>query len=318
MALTPTTVDRLVFIRQLYLKGAEESRQPFPMSAAALLTFHDAIELFFVLAAEEKGARVKSSAQFMSYFEAIDQVIAPQHLEHKSSINRLNGARRVLKHDGILPDRDEIERLRNSTADFFEDNTPLIFRVQFAGISLVELVENDKARQLLNEASQQIDAGDVDNAIVSITRAFHVLWRLIKPQSIADLGSAFRFSTRPGDDERTGKLIEVLYQSVVSLDSAVEKLTLGIDPFKAARFKAKVPTVMGSPFKEDSYQVIWRAGRPKPTLDDCRWCFDFVIDVAIRMQRAVGTSPELQHLSTTSESSEGEKTKVDEVDATET
>ena len=35
----------------------DESRQAFPMSATAILTLHDAVELFFLLAADEKGAQ---------------------------------------------------------------------------------------------------------------------------------------------------------------------------------------------------------------------------------------------------------------------
>ena len=98
MALVPTTIDRLVFVRQLYLKGMEETHQSFPLSATAILTFHDAIEIFFVLAAEEKSATFKTNTPFMNYFEAINQAIGSQPLYHKPSIARLNEARRGLKH----------------------------------------------------------------------------------------------------------------------------------------------------------------------------------------------------------------------------
>lgn len=285
MALTPTTIDRLVFVRQLYLKGVEESRQSFPLSATAILTFHDAIEFFFVLAAEEKSANVKTNTPFMHYFEAINQAIGSQPLYHKPSIARLNEARRGLKHGGILPASEEIERLRNSVTDFFEDNTPLIFDVPFVSISLVDLVENEQAKELLKESEEHIAAGDARNALVAIARANHALWQTFKTRNLTDHRSAFHFAGRDTSDGGSGQLLQTLYEMVLGLDSTVEMLVLGIESHRAGKFKKKVPGIAVSPFKDDSYQAQW-SGAQEPSLGDCRWCFDFVVDVAIRMQRA--------------------------------
>lgn len=290
MVLAPTTIDRLVFIRQLYLKGVEESQQSFPLNATAILTFHDAIEFFFVLAAEEKSANVKTSTPFMSYFEAINQKIGSQPLYHKPSVARLNEVRRGLKHVGILPASEEIERLRYSATDFFEDNTPLIFGVPFVSVSLIDLVANERAKELLKESEEHMAAGDAQNAIVAVARAYHALWKTFKPRSLTDYRSAFGRAGRHTSDGRSGQLLQALYEIVVGLDSMVEMLVLGIEPLKAGKFKKMVPGLAVSPLKDDSYQAILSGAQEKPSLDDCRWCFDFVVDVAIRMQRAAGSA----------------------------
>ena len=49
-------MNRLAFIRLLYLQGIEQYRQPRPLSAASILTFHDTTELFLILAADHMQA----------------------------------------------------------------------------------------------------------------------------------------------------------------------------------------------------------------------------------------------------------------------
>lgn len=51
-ALNSSTVRRLAFIRFFYGQGLEQAGRPQPMAATALLSFHDAVEMFLLLAAE--------------------------------------------------------------------------------------------------------------------------------------------------------------------------------------------------------------------------------------------------------------------------
>jgi hypothetical protein len=285
MPLHPDAVQRLSFIRQLYLKAVEDSRQPHPMGAASLLTFHDAIELFLGLAAEHLSATVSTKAMLMDYFEPINAKLAPKQLEHHGSVDRLNAARRGLKHKGLIPAPDEVERLRNGAADFIQDNTPLVFGVDLASVSLVEHIANEKAKALLVDAQKHIEQGKAEDAIVAITRAYHALWRQAKPQSIWDHASHFQSSGGAAEERHINGRFNLIFQAVAALDSIVEKLALGVDPFRAQRFKSCIPGISESPFT-GSYQVQWLGGRRIPSLDECRWCLEFVVDVGIRMQVA--------------------------------
>lgn len=283
MILEPTTVARLVFIRQLSLKGKDESRQASPMSAAAILTLHDAVELFFVLAADEKGVQVKTNTPFMANFIPINQKIAPAQLEHKSSIARLNKIRTALKHSGILPAQEEIERACSGVVDFFEDNTPLIFNVDFSSISLVDLVMNDRAKQFLQKAKIYIADVDSEKAIIAITRAEKILWRGLEDQNMDYLPGRLSFSV----DRDLEEILELAFKSIRQLDFVVLRLAYGIDPFRSKRFNLLVPHVFALLDSDETCHVQWYGGKKPPSLDDCRWCLDFVVDVAIRMQRAM-------------------------------
>jgi hypothetical protein len=45
----------------LYQQGIEQARRPEPLSLASLLTFHDSVELFLVLAADHLGHRYRAA-----------------------------------------------------------------------------------------------------------------------------------------------------------------------------------------------------------------------------------------------------------------
>lgn len=54
-------IRRLAFIKYLYRIGIQQSEAAEPFASAALLTFHDAAELFLQLSAEHTDADVKAN-----------------------------------------------------------------------------------------------------------------------------------------------------------------------------------------------------------------------------------------------------------------
>jgi hypothetical protein len=61
--LTKDLTRRLVFVRYLYELGVEQSHKPEPFAAVAVLTFHDACEMFLQIAAEHNGSLFLKSLQ---------------------------------------------------------------------------------------------------------------------------------------------------------------------------------------------------------------------------------------------------------------
>lgn len=52
-SLTPTVVQQLALIEHIYAEGVDASRSPHPLSATAVLKFHNAVELFLGLSASQ-------------------------------------------------------------------------------------------------------------------------------------------------------------------------------------------------------------------------------------------------------------------------
>jgi hypothetical protein len=102
----PSDLKRLAFIKYLFTIALDQSYLPEPAGAAAILTFHDAIELFNQLACEyldiDTIGKGSKQINFIEYWDLISLKLS-QPLPQKESMNRLNKARVALKHHGNLP-----------------------------------------------------------------------------------------------------------------------------------------------------------------------------------------------------------------------
>jgi hypothetical protein len=68
-------VARLGYIWFLHQDGIDQARRPHPMSPAAILSFHDAAELFYILALGHKGVQVNPKTPFEDYWRELSKVV---------------------------------------------------------------------------------------------------------------------------------------------------------------------------------------------------------------------------------------------------
>lgn len=71
MPIDPQEMKRLALIRFLYTEGLEQVARPAPLSSRALLSFHDAVEMFLLLAAEHLNVNLSQGVNFNGYFSEI-------------------------------------------------------------------------------------------------------------------------------------------------------------------------------------------------------------------------------------------------------
>ncbi len=73
VALGPQVVRRLAFIRFLYTEGLEDARRAQPLASTALPMFHDAVEMFLLLAAEHLGVTLPKHVDFEGYVPDVER-----------------------------------------------------------------------------------------------------------------------------------------------------------------------------------------------------------------------------------------------------
>jgi hypothetical protein len=296
--LSLVTMERLGFLRYLYEVGLEQSRQPEPLAAVSILSFHDSVDLFLQLASEQSGATLTIKKPYFSdYFAPINEVIKPEQLSNEQSMKRLNNARNAVKHNSFVLAWRDVEQLRAGVTGFFEDNTPLIFGIEFGAISLVSLVRCEPARQKLQEAESYLQAGNREEALVAIAVAFVELINDYERaassrygRSPFTFGESFAFESSffrqdPFSDPFSVSFDDKVMNSIVSLQDAMKILGLGIDYRRYTKFRLLTPnvsTTTGSGRHDVSRHP--RGSADPPSYVDCRFCFDFVIDAAIRLQ----------------------------------
>ncbi|MEU3099892.1 hypothetical protein ABZ690_35670 [Streptomyces sp. NPDC006967] len=307
--LTPQTVQRLAFIRFLHAQGVAQSRQPQPLAATSVLSFHDAVELFLVLAGEHLGVGLPTQINFSQYWEKLAAGLPPNtQLPSKKAMERMNKIRVNLKHHGAVPSPTDIDQVRADVLTFFTDATPIIFGGSFTQIDMIDLVSRPQTVKFLQFAQSCADKGDLPQAMAALSIAFTELIEHYTETRRSAYRPPFRFgdvkdyrdeSRRIGGDREAKKLrLTDLLSHIKDISkqlSSVTKVTkemqramrvtaLGIDYTRYARFDVLTPQVgryMGGNarfFVEEGHKLL--------THEDYQFARLFVIESAMQAAKA--------------------------------
>lgn len=280
------TMTRLALARYVFGLAVEQSRQPEPLCTVSILTFHDSVELFLRLAAEFRNVDLKPNIDFIGYWDALRKAEPPVQFSRKGAMQSLNQARINLKHYGNETTPTTIERHRVHVTEFFEENTPKIFGIPWNAISMTFLVQCQLAREGLDAAVTQTEHGNFDLALTAVAYAFYYL---IDDYERRD-GSRgerspydFVASLNASMPSRT-LVMNDLDGAVRRLEGAMAVLALGLDLARYVRFRMTTPWVGKT--RDGESQILkdglWR----HYARDDVRFCIDFVIEAALKLQRS--------------------------------
>jgi len=293
--LDESVIKRLAFIKCLYKVAVEQSERPEPLCSASILTFHDAIELCLQLASEYLDVG-KAQPSFMEYWDLLSQKLPGVGLTQRESIRRLNKARVGLKHYGILPSKLDIEAFRASVTNFFEENTPTVFKIEFSDISLIDLVQCEDIKNKLKEAENMLREGRVDDALENVAFTFAQLIDDYESRKSEQYGRSALFSdesyipTFLSTECDFGSDVESFADDVISEFEDIHKdiniLSLNLNSQKYVKFRLLTPKVRisgGDPHRYHIHKVQRRSKRV-PTVEDAQFCIDFVIESAVTLQ----------------------------------
>ena len=299
-------VRRLGFIRYLYGVAVDQSQLPEPMCASSLLTFHDAVELFLLLACKHKDTAPPQS--FIDHWEKLDHRLSDSQITQKQAMKELDKARANLKHFGIIPVRDNIQEYLYTTRRFFEENTPTVFGVDFDSFSMVHLIRHPTIRMDLEEAERLREQDELEEAIGKVAVAFARMLRDYSKQIPLLSGlkwSSLSLTHRANSPSRSrlddyskkmfGDILEQIdaLRKVEPMQDAMVALALDLDYGRYRRFLELTPPVVMEKSKDENLSPPYPSlPTPQPNyarphyvnLDSYRFCFDFVIEAVIRAQ----------------------------------
>lgn len=293
---TDEITKRLAFIKYLYGIGQEQAKKSEPMCWAAILTFHDAVELFLQLVAEyvKLNERIKD-IRFMEYWALLEpclKTMGKPELTQKISMERLNKARVDFKHYGNPPSKNTItgDFLVN-TQNFFEENALAVFAHKFDDVSLLELVNCKDAKNELKKAEISMNANKFEEALNAVAKAFVKLIDDYEQRktdkwgnSPFNLGKNVTFYERDKFGRDMEKFIDATESSLEALSEAVKIIGFGIDYKRYAKFKTLTPYVYH--YVGGDYDVgdLDEEISKNLTRDDVSFCIDFVIESALALQ----------------------------------
>jgi hypothetical protein len=293
----------LAFIRFLYEQGVSQADQPEPVSATAVLSFQDAVELFLRLAAEHLHVNLPTDIKFAEYWAKLEPALPAQtQLPSKNAMDRMNKLRVAFKHYGTIPSRTAIEQARGDITTFFTDATPVVFGIGFARIDLIDMVTRKETAQLLRHAQTHADGGDYVAAMAGLVIAFDDLLDHYAQCRYPDSSDPFSFGPTLREFRATGhpQLDEVrqlaeVNRVVIAMQRALRMTTLGIDYRRYVQFEILTPRV--AHYTDGSTRYTATAAQQKVTERDYQTCRRFVIESALQAAKAdTALDARMQHL----------------------
>ncbi len=304
-------VKRLALIKYIYSVGIKQSQMHEANAWISILSFHDSIDMFMNLAAEKKG--LKDMGSLMAHFKPIPE------LTLEASVKKINTRRNSLKHNFQLPAKIEIEDTRAITSQFFEENTTLIFGMNFNKISLVNIIKYPEIRDYLIKAEKYQQDGSLRKCVEEVAKAFkelkeihrekifkfpshtyadnmelnYILPRLSKDGAFIDNPFA-NWDSFPFTKEKLLPMNDALFvlnnmyqQNFAFILDAISSLVLGVDRNQLIMFKKIVPEIIaelkGAP-KEERYIIGEINSLELLTHEKTDFAINFVLEFSLKIQ----------------------------------
>lgn len=301
VVLSAGVLRRLALIRHLHSLGVQQTSLPELQRAVALLAFHDCIDWFLQLACEVHKVPVRDRAYLRDYLRALQD--AGQDVKMAKEVEALNTARNDLKHNAKFPASLNMESYALHATSFFHLNTPLLFGIQFGDISLLQLIHNPAVLSALEESEELMRAEKPVEALKKVAAAFVALVNEVSER----MPTLFRNRTfrqdisltkeallgvseeQSGNNPELAALLDKLVNSLWDMRGAVDALALGLDFKRYPRFQHLTRhLIQGSSWSRlEVWEGPWPSGGnplASTTLEDCCFCFDFVVDSALHLQ----------------------------------
>lgn len=288
-------IQRLSYIKYLYLKGKELSKQAGVVAGFSILAFHDAIEMFLMLVYEHKDCGNDKN------YKTIDDYLGNiPDIKMKESIKLLNKCRISMKHQGQFPSKSDIEKHRINALSFLQENTVSLLDLDFDSISLIDLVSFEECKKFLLSAQQKRDENKYFESIVEARKAFDSMLLEFEEskkywyinlfnigQKPRDTYKDFIRATTPKNSDifRYRAWFEDVDKTINDLRDVVKILSVGIDYKQYTLFNAVTPVLMywnGSYEVRESERHFYE--RVNVNIELCDFCINFVIDCAIKIQ----------------------------------
>lgn len=290
-------VKRLSYIKYLFLQGVSQAERGDVLAGYSILSFHDAVDMFMALVYEHKNPNQQTKNRklfLMNYFDEVPE------LTHKVSIKKLNDCRNSIKHNAQFPSKDDIEKIKVTTLDFFVENSQSLLNVDFETVSLIDLVTYPNTRSYLQAAQRYYHEEKYYKGAVECSKAFKTLLsehessKHLRYHNLLKIGDNTRkidrtlfLSGKKGVfDHRHQRWFDDVNSNLHDLRDALSIIAIGIDYRHYRLFKAITPEVRAWPeckwdvfIDEESFTKRVQAN--KRVADTT---INFIIECAVKLQ----------------------------------
>ncbi len=277
---------KLAIVKLLYNQGVQQSRYTGHSSSFSILSFHDSVEMFLKYLCQLKDVNC-SNLNFMEYW------VKFPGLTLKEAMRSLNQQRVNLKHKGILVSELEIDFCLVNTTEFFKQNTKPFFGVDWTEISLASLIKFEETKKYMQKATLAFNNSNREACIENTALAFNSLVHEFESNKINVYGlSPFTFGTRSKladpsklnlESTRTVEYLNQVNRSIKELQETMKIVAMGINFSEYSKFRLLTPIITRI---RDQHLVAELMNEKNWSLDNCKFCIEFVINSALNLQNS--------------------------------
>ena len=163
------TLSRYLF--ELALQNANALQET--ADAACIHLIQDGIEVFFLAAFDHLDITVVGRTDFPQYLDKLTEKINYE-LPFRRRLLEINRVRVHSKHEGIPPNRKEVNGYVTDARRFLEQVCEKVFGVDFWTISLVHLLDEGEQKTLLREAQKVFKERKYLECMIECRKAFYL------------------------------------------------------------------------------------------------------------------------------------------------
>lgn len=196
----------------------------------------------------------------------------------RAQVLRLHELRTDAQHKGKYPTPEDLQESRIYARDFIDQIATRVWEVRLSGVSLLEVIDDERCRSILAEAHAAFDSGDY---LAASRHAHYALWR-------AESAVGYRHVGRSVHNLRIFNRVEAvpdeLLNAVEKMQGSLTRLALGIRPSDLKRVRAATgpltPIAGGGPY--------WRSDKPDPGRDEAEWVLEYCTSAVWEIERRAG------------------------------
>ena len=188
----------------------------------------------------------------------------------------------------------EIQGFVTTATEFFLENTPKVFGVEFDRVSMVDLVTFETVRDLLKQSENALAEGELYTALVRCSAGYSELHRAYRAARWGQFGSPLdlpRPSLMTSDESELASDVESFASEVESafdqLDDTLEALIIGVDVERLVNYRRVWPRVRRIGDEYEDNETLRGLRRPVPA-EFIRESLDFVVECALMLQQRLG------------------------------
>lgn len=176
-------VNKLISARySINLGQSELSHNAEITLITAINVIQDAVELFLLSIIEYLNVTLPKKSDFIDYLDKIDYSLTQSStlskilpkLPFRNELIALNKIRVSAKHYGLIPNRQECQKMLDTSQAFMQTVCESVFQIDFFSLSLTEKLEDGLVKNILQEAEQSFLKKDYATTLINCRKALYL------------------------------------------------------------------------------------------------------------------------------------------------